>query len=134
MTNIELNLNSQDPQETRDNFKRLQDFVNAMETTQKQLQSCEIFVTSNISGGKIAHSLGGVPLDVVLTRLVAPSAARLTFRFSDFTKDSVIFDVTGLADGETLSARFLVGTFPNTVTVGDVVRASSETQQTRSKF
>lgn len=132
--NIDLNLFNIQDQGTRDNFQKIADFLNNMETTQKQLQACEIFVTANIDGAKIAHKLGGIPLDLILTRLIAPSAARLKFRYSDFTKDSIVYDVTGLGSDEILSARFLVGTFPNAVTTGTVARASSEVQEFRSKF
>lgn len=134
MPNLDLLLANVQDNVTRENFQRIQDFMNSLGTTQKQLQACEIFMTGNVSGAKIAHKLGGIPLDVILTRLIAPSAARLTFRYSDFTNAEVVFDVSGLTSGQNLSARFLVGTIPDVVTLGSVVRASTETQELRSKF
>lgn len=134
MPNLELNLNSLQDETIRTNFQKIQDLLNGTQTTQNQIQAVEIYVTANATGIKIGHKLGGVPLDVILTRLIAPSAARLTPKYSEFTKDEVVFDVSGLASGESLSARLLVGTFPNVVSVGDVVRGDAETQQYRSKY
>jgi hypothetical protein len=134
MRNIQLNILGISDQFAAENFQKIQDFLNGMQNTQNQLQACEVFVTGNVTSAKLSHKLGGVPLDVLVTRLIAPSAARLKFRFADFTKTEVIFDVTGLSAGETLSARFLVGTFPDVVAVGEILRASTETQEYRSKF
>lgn len=134
MPNIDLALNNIQDQIVRDNFKKLQDFINGQGVTQNQFQACEIYVTDNVTGLKIKHKLGGVPLDAIISRLIAPSAAKLKFNFSDFTKDEVSVDVTGLTSGNVLSARFLVGTFPDVVTVGSVVRASSEVQEVKGKF
>lgn len=134
MPNLELNLSGLTDEKVRENFQKIQDFLNNFQTSPNQIQAVEIYVTGNATGIKIGHKLGGIPLDVIPTRIVAPSAARLKPKFSEFTKDAVVFDVTGLGAGETLSARLLVGTFPNVVSVGDVVRGDAETQQFRSKF
>lgn len=134
MPNVTLNLNGIQDNAIQDNFQKIQDYFNSLPVNQTAFQACEVFVTGNVTGAKINHKLGGVPLDALISRLIAPSAARLKLRFADFTKSEVVFDVTGLSAGETLSARLLIGTFPDVVTVGDVVRASSEVQEFRSKF
>lgn len=134
MDNLNLNLSGVDDQKLRDNFQKIQDFVNGMGTTQNQLQACEIYVTANQTGLKISHGLGSVPLDLIITRLIAPSATKLIAKYSEFTKDEVVFDISGLSDGETLSARCLVGTLPDVVTVGSVVRGDAETQEFRGAF
>lgn len=132
--NLSLNLTPLENEAVRDNFQKAQDFVNNQPFGPGRWQACEIYVTANTTTGKIEHKLGGIPLDAFITRLIAPSAARLKLRFADFTRTEIVFDVTGLAAGETLSARFLVGSFPDVVTVGTPVRASTETQEFRSKF
>lgn len=134
MSNLDLNLTGLTDDKVRENFQKVQDLVNGMPATQNQVQACEIYVTANVSGLKISHGLGAVPLDLIITRLIAPSATRLTAKYSEFTKDEVVFDITGLLAGETLSARFVVGTFPNVVSLGDVRRGDAETEQFRGKF
>lgn len=134
MPNLSLNVTGITDEAVRDNFQKIQQFLNDLQTSSNQIQACEIYVTGNVTGLKIEHKLGGVPLDVIVSRLIAPSAARLVPKYSEFTKNEVVFDVSGLAAGEVLSARLLVGTFPDVVSVGDVVRGDAETQQFRSKF
>lgn len=118
----------------RDNFQKLQDFANSLDITGEGFQPVEIFVTENVTQAKITHNLGGVPLDAILTRLIAPSAARLKLRFAEFTKNEIVFDVSGLASGETLRARLLVGSLPNVVSHGVLSQGDVETQELRSKF
>jgi len=132
--NVLLNLDGIQDQNVRDNFRVLQDFLNSFGMSQKQFQACEIYVTANTTGLKIKHNLGGVPLDFIITRLIAPSAARLKANFSSFTKTDVSVDITGLAAGEVLSARFLVGSFTDVVTPSEVIRADTEVQELRGKF
>lgn len=117
----------------REVLRQIQDFANALPVGPASFQACEIAVTGNVSNAKLAHKLGGVPKDALISRLIAPSAARLTFRYSDFTKDEIVYDVSGLVDGETLHARFLIGTFPDVLTVGTVPTGSAS-QEIRSKF
>jgi hypothetical protein len=134
MKALDLNISKISDESVRDSLRRVEDFLNNLPISQGFFQACEIFVTGDVDGAKIAHKLGGVPLDVVISRLIAPSAAKLTLRQSDFTKDEVVYDVTGLGDGETLNARFLVGNFPDRVLVGAEARGSSETQEVKGKF
>ena len=130
---IDLNLHGVQDPVVRDNFRKIQDFLNNLPVADN-FQACEVFVTGNVSGATMKHKLGGVPKDVIISQLIAPSAAKLKFTFSAFTKDAVAFDVTGLSSGETLYARFLVGTFPNLVTVGEAVHVDTEVQEIRGKF
>ena len=131
---ISLNLNGLKDPDSRDNFQKIQDFLNNLAISHENFQAVEIYVTQNTTGLKIDHKLGGVPLDIIVTRLIAPSAARLIPQYSEFTKDAIYFDISGLASGESLNARLLVGTFSNVVSVGGVVRGDSETMQFRGKF
>ncbi len=131
---ISLNLNGIKDEDVRQNFQDIQNILNAQVFDLERFQAIEIYVTANVTGLKISHRLGGIPLDVIPSRLIAPSAARLTPKFSEFTKNEVVFDVSGLSAGETLSARLLIGIFIDVVTVGEVARGDNETQQLRSKF
>ncbi len=131
---ISLDLANIQDQVVRDNMRKIQDFLNARPAAGDTFQACEIYVTENTAGLKIKHALGQVPLDCLVSRLIAPSAAKLKINFSDFSRTEVSVDVTGLASGETLSARLFVGTFPNVVTVGTVSRADTEVQELKGKF
>lgn len=133
VSSISLNLGGIQDVNVQDNMQKLQDNANAQPVTPQTMQAGEIFVTDNQTGIKISHTLGSVPLDVLITRLIAPSAAKLTLNYKNFTPTEISMDVTGLAAGETLSARLFFGTLPNVVTVGTVKRGDNETQSFRSK-
>lgn len=109
MDNMSLNLSGIDDQKLRDNFQQIQDFVNSLSNAAKKFQVIGISAQANVSNAKMAHSLGTVPSDAFITKLVTPSAAKLTFIFDSFTNEFVFYTVTGLADGETLSANVFVG-------------------------
>lgn len=115
---IDLDLQTIPDQNLRNSMQKVQDFLNNLPVSQDYFQPCEISVTENVTGAKLSHKLGGIPKDAILSRLIAPSAAKLKFRFSDFTSSEIVYDVTGLASGETLNARFLVGSFPDSVSTG----------------
>jgi hypothetical protein len=131
---IDLNLSGIEHQGIRDNFQLLQDFLSSAQTGPQQLQVIELFVTGTQAGIRIGHKLGAIPLDVIVSRLVAPSAARLIPKYAEFTKDAVVFDTSGLDTSQTLSARLIIAAFSDVVTVGTVKRGDSETQEFRSKF
>lgn len=118
----------------RENFKKIIDFLSQSALQQDAFQAAEIYVTANVTGLKIGHKLSSVPKDVIVTRLVAPAAARLVVDYAGFTSEEALFNVTGLASGETLHARVLLGTLQNVVQVGETFTTESPTQQIRSKF
>ena len=115
----------------RDNFQILQDFMDGLSLTPDRFRVLELFLTENVTQLRIRHGLGFIPLDVLPTRLVAPSGAKLTFLYSEFTKDEIAVTVTGLSG--VLSTRLLVGTFPNVQTTNTREREANETQEWKSK-
>lgn len=118
----------------RDNFRKIIEFLGANPVRQDAFQACELNVTANATGLTIKHKLGQVPKDCIVTRLIAPSAARLVIDYAEFTNEEVSFDVSGLASGEKLHARVLVGTLQDVVTLGDDLVIEDPTQQARGKF
>lgn len=118
----------------RDNFRKIIEFLGANPVRQDAFKACELFVTGNATGIKIKHGLNQVPKDAIIVRLIAPSAARLVVDFAEFTSDEASFDVTGLASGEKLHARILVGTIENVATFGESFAMEDPTQQARGKF
>lgn len=116
----------------RDNFQKIQDYFDAAAQLFESLQSIEIFFTSNAEKVKISHGLGFIPLDVLVTRLIAPSGAKLIFYYSEFTQGEIVVSITGLSG--VLNARLLVGTFPSTITVNSQDRGNNESQEVESKI
>lgn len=58
---------------------------------------------------KIAHSLGSIPRDVILLRLLAPTGTKLTFHHSLFTAADIVVSMTGSGTNPA-KVRVLVGT------------------------
>lgn len=131
---LELLLHHIEDPVIRDNFRKIVEFINGQVPGGKAFQAVELYVTANATGIKINHALGSVPKDAILTMLVASSTARLVIDYAGFTASEVSFDVTGLAAGEKLHARLLVGTFQDVVTVGEAFEEEDPTMQVRSKF
>ncbi len=132
--NLELLLNGIEDSVVRDNFRKIMEFLNSQAVGGKSFQACELFVTGNATGIKILHKQGGIPKDCIISMLIAPSAARLVIDYANFTNEEASFDVSGLAAGETLHARLLLGTLQEVVTVGESFAEEDPTQQARSKF
>lgn len=131
---LDLLLQHVEDQVVRDNFRKIAEFLNNRMVGGRSFQAVELYVTANQAGIKINHSLGGIPKDAIITMLIAPSGARLVIDYAEFTSSQVSFDVTGLASGEKLHARLLIGTFQDVVTVGEAFEEEDPTMQTRSKF
>lgn len=93
----------------RENFKRLQAFF-AKRPGVEDFKAIEIMVTEAAPNFKIKHGLGLIPTDVILSRLIAPSGAKLTLNFGAFTKEEISVTTSG-----PLRARLLVGSFQNTL-------------------
>lgn len=117
---------------SRENFKTLQEMMGALPIA-GAFRVVEFSVPGNQDRVKIRHGLGAVPLDVIVTRLVAPSGAKLTVLYSEFTKDELVVSVTG-SPGGNLVARILVGNFPNVISSGTIARGDNETQEFKCKF
>lgn len=124
-----LELSGIQDQLTRENFKTLQEMMGSLPIA-SGFRVVEFSVTSNQDRTKIPHGLKAIPLDVIVTRHVAPSGAKLTLHYSEFTNTELVFSVSGLSG--TLSARLLVGAFPNVISQG-VTRADNETQEFKAK-
>lgn len=92
----------------RKNFQALRDYFD----TNGQLDGftfVEFSVTSNQDNLKIKHNLGFVPKDVLVSRLIAPSAAKLELNHGKFDSTNIDATITGLSSGETLACRLFVG-------------------------
>lgn len=126
-----LELSGIQDQLTRENFKTLQEMMGAMPIA-RGFRVVEFSVSADQERIKIKHGLGAIPLDVIPTRLIAPSGAKLTMLYSEFTKDELVVTVSGLSG--TLTARLLVGSFPNVITSGTITRSDNETQEFKCKL
>ena len=115
-----------------ENFKILQEFMDSASLTAERFRVLEVFLTGNVAQLKIPHGLGAIPLDVIVSRLVAPSGAKLTLLYSEFTKDDIVVTVTGLTG--IFNARLLVGSFPKVQTTNSQSRGNNETQELKSKL
>lgn len=60
--------------------------------------------TAAITDDQIAHTLGGVPKDIILTSKIG--AGSVTFEYEDFTKNFIVVSTTGAA-----TIRFFAGTY-----------------------
>lgn len=106
-----------------ENFRRLQNYFD----TASQVEGTVLLAFSLPLGGgqvKIPHGLGNVPKDVILTRLLAPSGAKLIVHHGLFDSTNIVVSATGT--GSDLKARLLVGTFTSS---DSAAVESSETQE-----
>lgn len=71
----------------------------------------EFNVQANESELKIAHGLGSVPKDVLVTRLLAPSGAKLKLHHNLFDTESIVVSGTGWATDVPMRVRAFVGTY-----------------------
>lgn len=99
----------------RKNFQSLVDYFD-LNGQLDGFKHLEFEVTSNQTNLKINHGLGLVPKDVLVTRLICPSAAQLDLNFGQFSTDSIDITVSGLAAGETLKCRMFVGSYKGSQT------------------
>jgi hypothetical protein len=85
----------------RDNFQKIQDFINA----QKFLMKWEFFdivITGAVTDKEFRHNLGVVPKDIIETFRIGT----ITYEYARFTKDSIFISTSGPA-----TVRFFVGTY-----------------------
>ncbi len=115
-----------------ENFKILQEFMEKAALTSEQFRCLEVFLTDNAAQVKIPHGLNFVPLDVIVSRLVAPSGAKLTLLYSEFTQTDIVVTVTGLSG--VLNARLLVGKFPQVQTTNSQTRGDNEIQEYKCRL
>jgi len=64
-------------------------------------------ITSGSDRVKIKHGLGIIPRDILITRLLAPSGAKLTLHHGEFTTTDIVVSATS---GD-INVRMFVGTF-----------------------
>lgn len=114
----------------RGNFKALKEYFD----TENQLQGFKFItftVTQNENNIKINHGLAYPPKDIVVTRLIAPSAAKLVLNHGLFDSSNLDLSVTGLGTNQKLNCRMFVGTFWNDSTTDTI--NSTDTQEFKSK-
>lgn len=90
----------------------------------------EFSFTRNEANVKISHGLGVAPKDIIVTRLLAPSGAKITWNFGKFTASELDVTITGLSSGE-MKVRAFVGTYKNSVAVAV---NETESQESKSKL
>ena len=96
---------------SRANFEALRRFFE----TEGQLQGfvlVEFTLQPGESHVKIKHSLGYVPKDVILTRLLATSGAKLTLHHAEFDSENLVASYSNTAT-TTARVRMFVGTYRN---------------------
>ena len=71
----------------------------------------EFTVTKNETNLKIEHNLGYIPKDVIVSRLIGPTAAIFTVNHGKNTTTQLDITVTGLAADETVECRMFVGSY-----------------------
>lgn len=59
---------------------------------------------------KLAHNLGFIPRDVIVTRLLAPTGTKLTILHSLFTNENIVVTMSGTDTSLVAKVRMLVGT------------------------
>ena len=92
-------------QYVRKNFQNLIDYFSG----QNQLLNFRFFeqvFTEAITGQKLAHGLGVVPLDILVTHI--SGAGKVTFKYGSFDESYIVMDVTGAC-----RIRFFAGTYFN---------------------
>jgi hypothetical protein len=89
----------------RDNFKRLQDALNAEPLLKTGFKFYEITVTAAATNREFKHNLTFIPKDVILTSV--SNGESVTFTYSSFDVDNIVFTVTGAC-----TFRAFIGTYP----------------------
>jgi hypothetical protein len=72
-----------------DNFKRLQDAIEAEPVLKTEFKFFEIVVPAAVTRKSYPHRLPFQPKDAIL--LSATNDASVTFHFDDFTKENIVF-------------------------------------------
>lgn len=111
-------------QYVRKNFENIQKYFEA----QNQLLNFKFFervFNAEITGAKIAHGLGYIPLDILVTRMTGEGS--VTVKYAEFTNEHVVLDVSGPC-----RIRFYVGTYPSFDT--DEETSPTEEQEFQSAF
>lgn len=115
----------------RSNFEKIERYV----TANGQLDGfkfLEVTKNSNEANFKLAHGLPSVPKDALITRLIAPtSSVKLSINWGLCDGSNMDLTVTGLAAGETMSARLFVGTFKGSESAAPV--ESSDIEQFKGR-
>lgn len=89
----------------RKNFQNLSDYF-AAENQLLGFQFAELIFTAAVTNQAMPHSLGLVPLDVIVTRVTGPGT--VTFNYGAFTDKNLY-----LSTSDACRVRFLYGTYWN---------------------
>lgn len=89
-------------------------------------------LTQGATQVKIAHGLGFIPRDILVTRVLAPTGVKLTIHHSLSTTSDLVVSVSGTGTVN-LKARMFVGTF-NRTEGSEVFEASASTQEVKALF
>ena len=93
-------------------------------------------VEFNVQAGesqlKIKHGLGFVPKDFILTRLLAPSGAKLTLHHKLFDQDNIVVSGTGWSSTVPMRVRALVGTFQGREASSESLDETAITQEIKA--
>lgn len=114
----------------RNNFKKLQDFFNSQPGVEL-FQPIDFQVDSAVTEFTIKHGLGFIPVDILVTQLIASSGVKLTVHHGLNTKDDLVVSASGA-----LKARLLVGRSKNVLSVGSgtFTTNTTDTQEFKSKL
>jgi hypothetical protein len=63
--------------------------------------------TAAVNGDLVAHTLGGVPKDIILTSKIG--AGSVTFEYADFTSQFIVVSVTGPVKVRFFAATYIKG-------------------------
>lgn len=98
---IDLNISDVEDKTLRDNFQKVKDRVEGFPFLRGTWRFQEVAFTAS-GTFSIAHQLGFVPKDVILTSSVG--AGVVTFHYDAFTRDNLSMTTTG-----PVTVRFFVG-------------------------
>jgi hypothetical protein len=90
---LKLYRNEVEDEYSRQNFQRLQDFLNSFPLAKGDFKFFEITVTSAVTNYKFKHNLGFVPLDVLQTYV--SGGATVSWSYDSFDRSNVVFTTSG---------------------------------------
>lgn len=88
----------------REAFEFLRDFFNPHPLSGTYWEFHEKEFTAAVTNERIAHTLGGVPKDIILTSKTG--AGSVTFEYEDFDRNFIYVSTTGAA-----KIRFMAGSY-----------------------
>lgn len=93
----------------RDNFRKLQEFLNGAPVLKGEFSFFNIVITGNRTLN-YPHHLSFKPTDVIQTSVVfSAGAGTLTWNYGSFDSTNLVLTTTGMASTDTCTVRALVG-------------------------